>query len=227
MLENIIKVIAENAAEKATKFIDHMHDNIRTIGDLRKDSFAKSYTTPKQLDRLLAMDDEEQIPSADFEKIIAKHGKAIQKKQAAVIDKLYASGGFAAPKDVCINITWKRNNTWGWNPHAECVVDYRSSTYGTASGCGYDKTSAAIAEALNASNPVMTALYNFVNEGGYVYGINSPEKYKWICAPYFEGGCGVNTIITAFQAMGYECRDHSTYNRRGNIESRYIHFWKA
>lgn len=224
MYTNIINAITAAAADRKRKFAEHFAEVV-TIGDLRKSYNVKNYTTPKQCERLLAMDDSEVIPDIDRAKIIQKNERETEKALKKTIDRLNASGGFTIPKSVNLYITWTRNNTWGWNPHCECTVDYESRTHGTASGCGYDKTSAAIAEALNASPAVLKALYNWIENGGHTYGINNPLNRSMMYAPYFEGGCGVSTIIAAFQGMGYKFTDHTSYNRRGTEESRYIHFW--
>ena len=54
-----------------------------------------------------------------------------------------------------IEIVWKKKPTWGLNPHATVTLDGVTST-GRASGCGYDKASAAVVAALskNEKNPI-------------------------------------------------------------------------
>ena len=54
-----------------------------------------------------------------------------------------------------IEIVWKKNTTWGLNPHASVTIDGITTT-GRASGCGYDKASAAVVAALskNENNPI-------------------------------------------------------------------------
>ena len=47
---------------------------------------------------------------------------------------------------ISINVEWTRNTTWGYNPHATVYTSNGDATEGRASGCGYDKESAAIAE---------------------------------------------------------------------------------
>lgn len=58
-----------------------------------------------------------------------------------------------------ISINWVKNNTWGYNPHATVTTNSNKITEGKASGCGYDKESAAIAEALNKNNDILKLLY--------------------------------------------------------------------
>ena len=67
-----------------------------------------------------------------------------------------------------VSVEWKKSRMWGYNPHATVdawTVDADgaqecTTTTGRASGCGYDKQSAAIAEAFNASPAILKALYN-------------------------------------------------------------------
>ena len=67
-----------------------------------------------------------------------------------------------------ISVEWKKSRVWGYNPavtvdawtvDADGVAECTTTT-GRASGCGYDKQSAAIAEAFNASPAILKALYN-------------------------------------------------------------------
>lgn len=58
--------------------------------------------------------------------------------------------------EINISVHWSRSRTWGMNPHAEAWICFTDEKYGTrsaygegrASGCGYDKRSAAIGDAL-------------------------------------------------------------------------------
>lgn len=57
--------------------------------------------------------------------------------------------------EIDISINWTRSRVWGSNPHAECRFYFEDAEYGTrsafsegrASGCGYDKRSAAVQNA--------------------------------------------------------------------------------
>lgn len=58
--------------------------------------------------------------------------------------------------EINISVHWSKSRTWGMNPHAEAWVCFEDPKYGTrsaygedrASGCGYDKRSAAMSGAL-------------------------------------------------------------------------------
>ena len=116
-------------------------------------------------------------------------------------------------------IRWVRNSTWGWNPHAELFFDGVTFT-GRASGCGYDKASAAMADALNACPAIMRALYAKEDERP-----DGVTRREWIgygsgygVLPAFEGGVGVRALCEVLTACGFsvDCtqgRDESYYIR--------------
>ena len=117
-----------------------------------------------------------------------------------------------------ISVEWKKSRVWGYNPavtvdawtmDADGMTECTTTT-GRASGCGYDKRSAAIAEALNASPAILKALYNA--EERRLKGRESRKQsrrdfigYGSGCSarPYFEGGCGVSVFYKIFENCGY------------------------
>lgn len=115
-----------------------------------------------------------------------------------------------------INIDWVRNRTWGYNPRVELWTNCGYYT-GTASGCGYDKESSAIAEALNSSPEVMKKLYELaekmLEEVGNVAYKSDLNCISWrnsigygsgySIRPYFEGGVGVGCFERILNKMGY------------------------
>ena len=129
---------------------------------------------------------------------------------------------------IVIDIDWIRNRTWGYNPkvklHTNC-----GTYYGKASGCGYDKESAAIAEALNASPEVRKALYNLAEamlqeqgETAYKYSASSTSA-NWrnsigygsgySILPYFEGGVGASCFEIIFNKMNFTWKITGSDNR--------------
>ena len=100
---------------------------------------------------------------------------------------------------IVIAIEWKKSRTWGDNPHAEVKVFYNNNQIeiftGSASGCGYDKRSAATSEALDKCELLKALLYKAENNRlknhsevtrrdfiGYGSGYGA--------IPHFEGGVG-------------------------------------
>ena len=84
-----------------------------------------------------------------LEKFLPKYKKQCE-------DRLEAADNAGKLVEINISVNWSRNHTWGMNPHAEAWVCFEDPEYGTrsaygedrASGCGYDKRSAAMNGAL-------------------------------------------------------------------------------
>jgi hypothetical protein len=104
---------------------------------------------------------------------------------------------------ISIGVEWKKNATWGNNPTASACVetsDGRFARYeGRASGCNYDKESAAIAEALNQSPAVKRLLIVAASRGGFPYG---GMVSKW--GARLDGGVGVSCFRNIFEFCGYK-----------------------
>ena len=120
---------------------------------------------------------------------------------------------------ITINIEWKKNWTWGANPHCEARIAFKNGHYitspvYTASGCGYDKESTVIADVFNdylkyklwAKTIEQCARqdYDWKEKGGAPYGV-SAGTYAWreseplrIEYRSFSGGIGTN----CYKAIG-------------------------
>ena len=117
-----------------------------------------------------------------------------------------------------ISVEWKKSRVWGYNPavtvdawtvDADGVTECTTTT-GRASGCGYDKQSAAIAEAFNASPAILKALYNAEEKRLKGRESRKQSRRDFIgygsgssARPYFEGGCGVSVFYKIFENCGY------------------------
>jgi hypothetical protein len=114
-----------------------------------------------------------------------------------------------------ITVEWKHNKTWGWNPTAE-VRTNTGTYYGHASGCGYDKLTAAIGSALNQCPAVLKMLYTKKEKeltAGKTAGESETNRYLihygagYGILPYFEGGVGIGSFYGVFKACGYRLRE--------------------
>lgn len=228
-VQNVLDSI-QNAAQKvAADSAAYIAAHTMTAAEARNTAFVRECSTPKQWERIAAMQDAEPIATADIDKLTAKAVKRVQKSAADAAAKVQAVTQNAAPQFIRLYITWTRSAVWGWNPHCTLTTwtengsGYKDeTTHGRASGCGYDKTSAACAEALNASDIVRGALVRFVNDGGSNYGVYTAETLNYPVCPYFEGGCGMSTITETLRKMGYKVTDTTHYTRRGSEECRII-----
>lgn len=117
------------------------------------------------------------------------------------------------PKEITIYVNWVKNPYLGNNPHAE-ITDDKKRYFGSASGCGYDKRTAAIAEAANQSLQILKILCDKkelelqkgktdTNHNIIGYG----SGYSAI--PKLEGGVGVSSFRNIFENCGYKWNDYS------------------
>ena len=81
--------------------------------------------------------------------------KTLPKEEKYWTERLEAADKAGKLIEINMSVNWTKSRTWGTNPHAECRVRFEDAEYGTrssysegrASGCGYDKRSAAVDEA--------------------------------------------------------------------------------
>lgn len=147
--------------------------------------------------------------------------KAVEKDTAAKLARLDRVAAAPDLSFISISVDWVRSRTWGNNPHAEARTNTGVFT-GTASGCGYDKESAAIANALNQCDSVLKALYT-LKEEGLRAGLSDKSKTAAcgrsngnICGygagygaiPYFEGGVGASCFWSILKKCGFSTSCH-------------------
>ena len=147
--------------------------------------------------------------------------KEIEKDTAAKLARLDRVAAAPDLTFISISVDWVRSRTWGNNPHAEARTNTGTFS-GTASGCGYDKESAAIAEALNQCDSVLKVLYT-LKENGLRAGLSDKSKTAAcgrsngdICGygaghgaiPYFEGGVGSSCFWSILKKCGFSTSCH-------------------
>ncbi len=146
----------------------------------------------------------------------ARRMKELDKNMQEQFKKLAAAEAAPDVKSIAIHVEWKRSATWGYNPHASVIVNQANRYTGSASGCGYDKRTAAIADALNQNASVRRMLYQAKEkalQAGYdpeSAKMHGPESNRYCIAygagygvlPYFEGGVGMGSFYNVFEACG-------------------------
>lgn len=171
------------------------------------------------------------------EKIVELTIKRMEKQQdkttAEKLEKLEAAAAAPELQNVSISVEWKRSSVWGYNPTATVTI-YAGGQWtqytGTASGCGYDKRSAAVGAALNKSASIAKMLYTAKEKAlatmepekieaakkGYVFGAETNRNFIHYGAgygvlPYFEGGVGITEFYGVFRVCGYTIKNqHET-----------------
>jgi hypothetical protein len=141
----------------------------------------------------------------------------LEKIRSAVLEKIRVAETAEKPEHILLWVDWKESRTWGKNPHVELIVGNKVYR-GAATGCGYDKESAAIADALNACPGTLKILYevkdaalagdaNISNENAIGYGAG------YGALPYYKGGVGANTLIAILEKCGYEVKQYYSPER--------------
>lgn len=199
MLEKIVEVFEmEMATKKETM-----------LAEVKKDFQATDFLTNTEKARITTG---VMKPERAEEKALSRIEKYLAKTYRNDIDLLaeleeLALAGVTVTS-IDITIDWRNSAAWGKNPFAEIVVltvdkngeTGRYEAKGTASGCGYDKKSTAVAIALRSIPAVrlplvlkkieaMTAGKEVKNEKLFGYGTGNG------LIPTFADGVGMNSIV--------------------------------
>jgi len=154
----------------------------------------------------------ETLPEAVRVKMVKRFNRENEKNRAARLDKLTRAAEAKPLDHADIIVTWTKSRTWGYNPTAEVFTAERRTT-DHASGCGYDKESAAVAGAFNLHPSIMRALYEHAEKGGkFPYSV-----YETAGVPWFDGGCGMSSFRNVFEAIGYQWRDVSHRSKNVSV----------
>lgn len=159
--------------------------------------------------------------AADYAKkrIEKKFSKSLQED----LEKIEECEKAKLPETISILVEWRRSSVWGYNPYAE-VADDKKRYFGSASGCGYDKFSAAVANCFNQSLQIKKILYNKKEEalktgktGNNSEIIGYGSGYDVL--PEFKGGVGMSCFVRILQDAGYKYK----YSGGNKIESYFFY----
>lgn len=172
-----------------------------TAWDILRGWRANYLLTPTTLAAIRELPSGDKLPEKIIEKITNKRKREIDRKIEKCFARVHEVEEVEAPAAVSVVVEWHKNRTWGENPRARVAAE-RVATYGSASGCGYDKQSAAIANAFNQNPEILKILYDHAEAGEtFPYGVD-----VWAGLPSFAGGCGVSCFYQIFEACGYTFR---------------------
>ena len=184
------------------------------ISEYSNSRLADALTPAKRRDFLAGkLTEEEAVTIA-----IARNNKRLDKDCKQELERLDRYEKAPKIREICIDIEWKRSTTWGYNPTATVQVWTDGGYFtaeGRASGCGYDKRSAAVGSALNQISAVIAALCA-VKEANITE--EKTTSNQCICygagygaIPYFEGGVGISCHHEMLKLCGLEkTADHGT-----------------
>lgn len=149
------------------------------------------------------IDDDGEVYRFRTDEEIERDEKAIIKSHAALRRELDKADGAEAFVFAQFDVSWYKSRTWGFCPRCEAAFRFSRGS-GSASGCGYDKESAAINDAIDdgaASSFLRLLIENqtkIKNEGVYPFGV-------WRGLPRFHfNGCGVCCLRSLAMLLGFK-----------------------
>lgn len=232
MFENLKARFVENQEERKVQnafYIAHgFCENWNDENKKESDDGIRRYSTDTRWNQYQAgkIDREKAVALA-----VARNNKKIEKETAEKLSMLERVAAAPDLNYINVSVNFVRNTYWGYNPHVEVWSD-SGRTYGTASGCGYDKESAAVASALNASDSVLKVLFG-IKESGLASGLSDRSSTctgvsnREICGygagysviPCFEGGVGVGCFWSILEKAGFKV--NANYGKRENFYNVY------
>lgn len=132
----------------------------------------------------------------------ARRVKELEKEYAAQVARIDAAEAAPDVQSIAIHIEWKRSATWGKNPHASVIVNHANRYTGSASGCGYDKRTTAIANAAGQSATLQKMIFA-LKESALQTGDFTPHAVgECYGMPYFAAGVGMSSYRELFRRCG-------------------------
>lgn len=214
-LAALIRTASEERAAALRCFIENGYFPTWTNRDRENadpDMGLREYSTKRRLEQYQSG---EITREKAVELAAVRAAREVKKEREARFARLNTAADAAPLQSLTISIEWHRSRTWGYNPEATATSDTRR-TFGRASGCGYDKGSAAVADALNQNPQTLRFLFERA-EAALAEGANPHDKkactgYCWngvlgygsgySVLPYFEGGVGITSTLDLFTRGG-------------------------
>lgn len=222
MFENILKSLLEEQENKKTSTLFYIENGYGLTwapeNRTASDKGLKDYSTDARWNAYKAGTLSRE---AAVEKAQARYIKKLEKETAAKIARLETIAAAPDIDYIMIDISWNRSSVWGYNPAVETSDNKGCYTTGRASGCGYDKESAAVAESFNRNNSILKLLYT-IKENALAAGATDKSGfYKdnraccgygagYTALPYFEGGVGVGCFWDILKKAGFKVSGHHT-----------------
>lgn len=200
MYENLRQKIKQYEESRVAEFDAWFAE--KTVGEILSTPFLRSLTTKTTMEALQKADPSRLPERSVVEKLCQKRYKQFAKSRVEYIEKLEMAEAVEAPPVIDVKVEFKRHPIWNYNPVAT-VTAGGIVTKGHASGCGYDKESEAVANAMNQNPKIMRILYDYAEKGGvFSYGVTT-----FAGVPSFMGGVGVNCYRTVLEDCGYAWED--------------------
>lgn len=187
------------------------HDLQRFVTDLNEKTSVKEIVDAWYYSDLLPAGKKKAVWELEALKnyLTARKAKAIDKSIEKELHHLQTVENASDLESITVSVEWKKSRMWGSNPTAEarvCDKEYgHNYSSGSIGGCGYDKCSTAVANALNQSNSFLKAMYqvkeqNVSKKNHELFGYGS----GYGILPRLEGGVGVSCYPRIFETIGFK-----------------------
>lgn len=205
---NITNAVISKAKKDLAKFKREL--KAETKENILNGEFSHYYK--RYMTAAVKRDAEKMTKTVLINKIVSKYVRDHEKSLNKQLERIKTVANAKTVEMVTINVDWKKSRTWGNNAKAEIFVRYTDKTGETfessrTSGCGYDKESSAISEALNQCNGVLKLLYkqknklkNFKKSNANAIGYGS----GYGILPQLEGGVGVSCMYKICESVGMQ-----------------------
>jgi hypothetical protein len=204
LFPNIFQAIKGRKLELLNRFINDLNEESDTWVILGK-WYYSDLLTPAKKKMIWAIDDLKAY-------LIDRKRKSIEQDIQKTLTRLLTVEKAGEFKGAVVSIEWKKSRMWGNNPTAEAHINTGSRheffNSGSISGCGYDKESTAVANAMNQSNEFLKLMclekekaVKMDNRELFGYGSGSGVL------PQLEGGVGVSCYNRIFNAIGFEFKN--------------------
>lgn len=234
MFERLIKAVLEDREAQRQRnefFIIHgYYESWSKEQQNESDNGLKRYSTARRWEQYQA-GEIDRAKACEF--AIKTMNKEIEKEIEKKLAHLEAVANAPEVDYIKVNVKYRRS-TWGYNPAVEVITNGESGIFtGYASGWGYDKESAAVADAFNKSLGILKVLYTLKEKA---LEAGESDESKTTCTghdnrncvgygagygvlPYFEGGVGVSCFWSILKKAGFDtfCK----YEKHENFYSIY------
>lgn len=198
--------LKDRVERRTEKDIEEMNVRLQTMTckEAKGTYYVKQLMTSVAKDLISRANDNDKIPAIALSKMMARYARLQRRRMSDDLEKIETVGMSEAPKRITVAVEWHRGHNGECNPTATVIASEPgvSSTYGRATGCGYDKESAAVARALNQNYAVLRLWYDIAEIGGkFEYSVSYSDSSP---LPVMDGGCGMSATIRVFDALGYD-----------------------
>lgn len=201
-MNNLKHALKQDSKKELRKFKEFLNEQ-ETVKDILSQRYLNQHLTPSKRAK-------DWTKGALKAHLIERQNKVLNKRLTEQYNRIdLIEGTTRKVNRIDIVIEWRNNRTWGANPKAFATVYHNDNTIerfesSSIGGCGYDKQSTAIAQALNQSNEFLKMMYTEKNRpknknktNREVFGYGS----GYGILPSIEGGVGASCYYSIMEKL--------------------------